>query len=77
MQLFEARENSKTETAFGKLTQVDSRADYFFTVRTSFPDAIIAITVFRDNLYGFVVFTSAAQTSISYIECTEMVRNSN
>lgn len=77
MQLFEARENSKAETAFGKLTQVDSRADYFFTVRTSFPDAIIAITVFRDNLYGFVVFTSAAQTSISYIECAAMARNSD
>ena len=74
MQLFEARENSKTEMAFGKLTQVDGRADYFFIARTSNTDEIIAITLFRDSLHGYVVFTSAAQTSISYIECT-MVRD--
>ena len=77
MQLFEARENSKTETAFGKLTQVDGRADYFFTARTSSADEIIAITLFRDTLHGYVVFTSAAQTSISYIKCAAMARNSN
>lgn len=77
MHLFEARANSKTETAFGKLTQVDGRADYFFTARTSNADEIIAVTLYRDSLHGYVVFTSAAQTSISYIECTEMARNSN
>ena len=77
MQLFEARANSKTETAFGKLTQVDSRADYVFTARTSLADEIIAITLFRDTLHGYVVFTNAAQASIDYIECTEMAKNSN
>ena len=77
MQLFEARENSKAETAYGKLTQVDSRADYFFIARSSNTDEIIAITLFRDTLHGYIVFTNAAQTSISYIECAAMARNSN
>ena len=74
MHLFEARANIKTETAFGKLTQVDGRADYFFTARTSSADEIIAVTLYRDSLHGYVVFTSAAQTSISYIECTAMAQ---
>lgn len=69
MWLYEVRENSDHEKAIGKVTQFDSRADYFFRTQSSHADEIIAITLFRDTLHGYVVFTSALQTSISYIEC--------